>query len=83
MLPNTDDEGTTDYEPVGRVRSIRGSEVWIGLFGGTRPTPTTVTVGQFFGICRGQSLVVGMISEVSTFRPRPGRTAIAQSPASP
>ena len=46
--------------------SLRGSEVWIGLFGGTRPTPTTVTVGQFFGICRGQSLVVGMISEVST-----------------
>ena len=66
MLRNPDNEGTTDYKPVGRVRSIRGSEVWIGLFGGTRPTPTTVTVGQFFGICRGQSLVVGMISEVST-----------------
>ena len=65
MLPNTDDEGTTGYKPVGRVRSIRGSEVWIGLHGGTRPTQTTATVGQFFGICRGQSLVVGMISEVS------------------
>src|SRR3974377_2216818 len=66
MLPNTDDEGTTGYEPGGRARSIRGSEVCIGLLGGTGPTPTTATVGQFFGICRGQSLVVGMIGEVST-----------------
>src|SRR3974390_676369 len=65
MLSNSDDEATTGYEPVGRVRSIRGSEVWIGLLGGTGPTPTTSTVGQFFGIRKGQSLGVGMISEVS------------------
>ena len=55
-------------EPVGRVRSIRGSEARIGLFGGSAKSnddDTTATVGKFLGICRGQSLLVGIISEVS------------------
>ena len=55
-------------EPVGRVRSIRGSEARIGLFGGSATSnddDTTATVGKFLGICRGQSLLVGIISEVS------------------
>ena len=62
-------------EPVGRVRSIRGSELRVGLFGDQRAlaaegakskdTNTSATVGKFLGIRRGQSLVVGIISEIS------------------
>ena len=57
-------------EPVGRVRSIHGSEVRIGLSVDHHPTTsnddnTTATVGKFLGIRRGQSLLVGIASEVS------------------
>jgi DNA helicase HerA-like ATPase len=65
-------------ESVGRVLSVHGSEARIGLFGGTLPTTsnnnsTTATVGKFLGIRRGQSLLVGVISEVSMELPLPAR----------
>jgi len=65
-------------EPVGRVLSIHGSEARIGLFAGILPPTsnednTTATVGKFLGIRRGQSLLVGIISEVSMEVPLPAR----------
>ncbi len=65
-------------ESVGRVLSVHGSEARIGLFGGTLPTTsndnsTTATVGKFLGIRRGQSLLVGIISDVSMELPLPAR----------
>jgi DNA helicase HerA-like ATPase len=65
-------------EPVGRVLSIQGSEVRIGLFFSILPTTAnednaTATVGKFLGIRRGQSLLVGIISEVSIEVPLPVR----------
>jgi DNA helicase HerA-like ATPase len=57
-------------EPVGHVRSLHGSEVRIGLFLDNHTTTanddnTIATVGKFLGVRRGQSLLVGIISEVS------------------
>jgi hypothetical protein len=73
MLRNSDKEGITVHEPVGRVRSIRGSEVRIGLLGGISTTTKAATVGKFLGIRRGRSLVVGIISEVSAEIPLEAR----------
>jgi DNA helicase HerA-like ATPase len=57
-------------EPVGRVRSIHGSEVRIGLVVDNLSTAsnddnTAATVGKFLGIRGGPSILVGVISEVS------------------
>ena len=70
---NTVKEDTGRHEPVGRVRSVRGSEVQIGLSGSIRSKMTTATVGNFLGVRRGQSLIIGMISEVSTDVPLKAR----------
>lgn len=64
------DEGKSE-EPVGRVLSVQGSQAGIGLFVGLPPTianeqdESPATVGKFLGIRRGQSLLVGVISDIS------------------
>ena len=64
------DEGKSE-EPVGRVLSVQGSQAGIGLFVGIPSTSANeqdespATVSKFLGIRRGQSLLVGVISDVS------------------
>src|SRR5207248_11352161 len=66
-----------DRTPVGRVRTIHGSEVRLGLPGGKFPTRlndnNTPTVGKFVGVPKAEALVVGMIREVSVEVPLQAR----------
>ena len=58
-------------EPVGRVLSVHGSQASVGLFVGIPATKANeqndspATVGKFLAIRRGQTLLVGVISDVS------------------
>src|SRR5262249_15533438 len=60
-----------ETEPLGRVLSIHGSQAGIGLFVGIPPTDANdkdeslATVGNFLGIRRGRSILVGLVSDVS------------------
>ena len=66
---SSDVSGAT--EPLGRVLSIHGSQAGIGLFIGIPPTDANdkdespATVGNFLGIRRGRSILVGLVSDVS------------------
>lgn len=50
---------------IGRVLSSRGSEAMIGLFGDRGGDRERATIGKFLAIQCGNSVLVGMISEIS------------------
>src|SRR6267142_5795199 len=56
-----------DTQTVARVISVRGSQVTLGLrrTAPNDPDAQRVTVGNFIGIRVGQSLLIGMITNVS------------------
>ncbi|MEX2327348.1 MAG: hypothetical protein WD558_06435, partial [Pseudomonadales bacterium] len=71
----------TTQEPIGHVLSCRGSEARIGLTGGARVGEQRATVGKFIAIRSGETMLLGMIEEVSAMpseeRAGPDRRAIA------
>src|SRR5215216_4886923 len=58
-------------KPIGSVLSVHGSQAGVGLYLGMPATSenqqeeTLATVGKFVAIRRGQSLLVGVISDVT------------------
>src|SRR5690242_5019505 len=54
-------------QPVGRVLSVRGSQATVGIVESTPDDSevTRITVGKFFSIRTAQSLLIGVITEVS------------------
>jgi DNA helicase HerA-like ATPase len=58
-------------EPIGHVVSVRGSQATVGLSTPRAPDPSKVrsTVGKFLGIHAGDSLLVGVITNVSIDTP--------------
>jgi DNA helicase HerA-like ATPase len=53
-------------QPIGQVISVRGSQASVGLLASPLHDRNTVraTVGKFLGICAGESLLVGVITNV-------------------
>src|SRR5262249_3908339 len=54
-------------QPVGRVLSVRGSQATVGILQSMldEGEKTRITVGKFFSIHAAQSLLIGVITEVS------------------
>jgi hypothetical protein len=54
-------------EPPGRVLAVRGSQASVGLpeIGPDGPADARATVGKFLGVLCGDSLVIGVITDVS------------------
>ena len=54
-------------EPPGRVLAVRGSQASVGLpeIGPDGPADARATVGKFLGMLCGDSLVIGVITDVS------------------
>src|SRR5947209_6581652 len=55
-------------QAMGHVVSVRGSQARVGLLGTASPNDAKAraTVGKFLGICTADSLLVGVITNVST-----------------
>jgi hypothetical protein len=56
----------TAGQPIGEVISVRGSRASVGLLTPPAQDRSTVraTVGKFLGVCAGETLLIGVITNV-------------------
>jgi len=70
-LPHQDDPSSAASQPIGHVVSVRGSQATVGLLSSPLHEWDKVrsTVGKFLGIRTGESLLIGVITNVSIETP--------------
>jgi DNA helicase HerA-like ATPase len=67
-------------EALGRVIAVTGAQVTIGLSAAAPANGTRATVGKFIGVISGNSVIVGMITEIAE-RPPHEHEAVCSSTA--
>jgi uncharacterized protein len=73
QLREHNDVQTVDVVPIGHVLSVGGSQAGIRFAAPAGPQAAEVvraTVGKFLGIATGESLIIGVITEMSVDHPR-------------
>jgi DNA helicase HerA-like ATPase len=66
-----------DREIIGRVLSVAGSRAAIELIGNMVRNTARATVGKFLGVVSGDSVIIGMVTEVSNQAGQAGRRVVA------
>jgi uncharacterized protein len=66
-MHSRDEPSSAAGQPIGRVVSVRGSQARVGLSASPSPDSSKArsTVGKFLGIRAGESLLIGVITNVS------------------
>jgi DNA helicase HerA-like ATPase len=69
-MHSRDEPSSAAGQPIGRVVSVRGSQARVGLSASPSPDSSKArsTVGKFLGIRAGESLLIGVITNVSIER---------------